>query len=130
MRQQELRKLDRELHAFVDALTAEEHIPRRRSMTHYITGLLLDGERKSVTPMAARLVDDVADAQAMRQQLQECVSISTWSDERLRSKLAVKIDHELPGIEAFVIDDTGFPKKGTFSVGVHRQYSGTLGRTD
>ena len=66
----------------------------------------------------------------MRQRLQECVSISTWSDKDMYARLALKIDRELPGIEAFVIDDTGFPKKGVHSVGVSRQYSGTLGRID
>ena len=45
-------------------------------------------------------------------------------------RLALKLDHEMPGIEAFVADDTGFAKKGKCSVGVARQYSGTLGRTD
>ena len=45
-------------------------------------------------------------------------------------RLALKFDHEMPGIEAFVTDDTGFAKKGQYSVGVARQYSGTLGRTD
>jgi SRSO17 transposase len=80
--------------------------------------------------MAARLVDDAADVSAMRQRLQECVSISDWSEDVVGSRLAVKVDSELPGIEAFVIDDSGFPKKGKHSVGVQRQYSGTLGRQD
>jgi len=99
-------------------------------MRNYLTGLLLDGERKSVQPMAARLVSDVAESDALRQRLQDCVSLSPWSDEEMLRRLALKFDHEMPGIEAFVTDDTGFAKKGNFSVGVARQYSGTLGRTD
>jgi SRSO17 transposase len=46
------------------------------------------------------------------------------------ARLARKLDSELPGVEALVIDDTGHPKKGQHSVGVARQYSGTLGRVD
>lgn len=96
----------------------------------YITGLLLDGERKSMQPMAGRLVDDPRHVEAMRQKLQECVAISGWSDEEMLRRLSLKLDRELPGIEALVVDDTGIPKKGKFSVGVARQYSGTLGRVD
>lgn len=130
MRRSDLGRLESELEQYLDELTGEEHVPRRRSMKLYVTGLLLDGGRKSIGAMAERLVDDAGDAEAMRQQLQECAVISRWSDERLRYKLAEKIERELPGVEALVVDDTGFPKKGIHSVGVQRQYSGTLGRVD
>ena len=127
----QLRKLDHELAGFLDEMVADMGRPERRAaMRHYITGLLLDGERKSVQPMAARLAKDEADADAMRQRLQDCVSLSPWSDDELLNRLALKLDREVPGIEAFVVDDTGFAKKGEYSVGVARQYSGTLGRTD
>ncbi len=123
--------MDRELTAFSEELFGGMgRIERRHAMMLYVMGLLLDGERKSTQPMAARLVADPAEAEAMRQRLQECVSISTWADEEVRRRLAVKLDGELPGVEAFVVDDTGFPKKGQHSVGVARQYSGTLGRVD
>jgi SRSO17 transposase len=126
-----LKKLDRELTAFVAEMTDAMGRPERRAaMGHYITGLLLDGERKSVQPMAARLVHDPAEADAMRQRLTDCVSSSRWSDAELMRRLALKFERDLRGVEAFVIDDTGFPKKGHRSVGVHRQYSGTLGRTE
>jgi len=126
-----LKKLDRELTAFISEMTDGMGRPERRAaMGHYITGLLLDGERKSVQPMAARLVDDPAQADAMRQRLSDCVTSSPWSDAELQRRLALKFERQLPGTEVFVIDDTGFPKKGHLSVGVHRQYSGTLGRTE
>src|SRR6185436_7318266 len=126
-----LKKLDRELTAFVGEMTGGMGRPERRAaMGHYITGLLLDGERKSVQPMAARLVDDPTQAVAMRQRLADCVTASPWSESELMRRLAMKFHGDLPGIEVFVIDDTGFPKKGERSVGVHRQYSGTLGRTE
>jgi SRSO17 transposase len=99
-------------------------------MGHYITGLLLDGERKSIEPIAARLVDDAAQIEAMRQRLQQCVVVSAWDEATLFARLAQLLDRELPEVTAFVVDDTGFPKKGRHSVGVSRQYSGTLGRTD
>jgi len=131
MNRREITKLDRDLREYVDSMVADMGRPeRRRSMGWYVTGLLLDGERKSIEPMAARLVDDSGEIQAMRQRLQECVTISTWSDGEMFARLARKLDSELPGVEALVIDDTGHPKKGKHSVGVGRQYSGTLGRTD
>src|ERR1700704_4342777 len=95
-----------------------------------ITGVLLDGERKSMEPIAARLVDDAARIEAMRQRLQQCVVVSAWEDATVFARLAQVLDRELPEVTAFVVDDTGFPKKGRHSVGVARQYSGTLGRTD
>jgi len=96
----------------------------------YVTGLLLDGERKSIEPIAARLVDDVSQTQAMRQRLQQCVVVSSWAEAEILARLGRTLDRELPEVEAFIVDDTGFPKKGRHSVGVARQYSGTLGRID
>src|SRR5262245_30546002 len=131
MRRSEITKLERELTEYVESMIADMGRPeRRRAMGWYMTGLLLDGERKSIEPMAARLVDDAGEIEAMRQRLQQCVSISGWSDRELLDRLALKLDRDLPGIEAFVVDDTGHPKKGKHSVGVARQYSGTLGRVD
>ena len=126
----QLKKLRRELDEYVEFLTADMGRPeRRQAMGQYVTGLLLDGRRKCIVPMATRLADTPADISGLRQRLQRCVK-STWEDEDLFSRLAQKLVRELPGIEAFVVDDTGFAKKGEHCVGVARQYSGTLGRTD
>jgi SRSO17 transposase len=131
MKPTELRRLEGELHEFLyemfDGLGRRERV---ESMSWYVTGLLLDGERKSTEPMAARLTGHPDEVSGMRQRLQECVSISAWSEDDVMSRLAAKVETGLPGIEALVIDDTGFPKKGKHSVGVQRQYSGTLGRQD
>jgi len=127
----QMRALDRELSLYFESMvTGMGRAERRRAMELYLTGLLLDGERKSIEPMAGRLVDDARQTEAMRQRLQECVSVSDWSDAEMRRRLALKLDADLPGVEALVVDDTGYPKKGKHSVGVARQYSGTLGRTD
>lgn len=127
----ELKRLEKELTSYVEWLTEGMGRPeRRRAMGLYLRGLLLDGGRKSIQPMAARLVDSDTEAEAMRQRLQQCVVVSDWDESVLAERIAQKIDKQVPGIEAFVIDDTGFPKKGTHSVGVARQYSGTLARTD
>src|SRR4051812_18928298 len=126
MRAAELRKLDRELRVYIETFVDGMGRPeRRRAMGWYITGLLLDGERKSVEPMAGRLVDDEREIPAMRQRLQSCIGESNWSDDEVRARLARKVEREMSGIAAFVIDDTGFPKKGEHSVGVQRQYCGT-----
>ena len=86
----------------------------------YLRGLLLDGRRKSMQPMAERLGVD-------HQGLQQFVSSSTWAVEPVRERLAHRAV-ALIAPDAWVVDDTGFPKDGTASPGVARQYSGTLGK--
>jgi len=86
----------------------------------YVRGLLLDGRRKSMQPMAERLGVD-------EQGLQQFVSSSTWAVEPVRERLARRAV-EVIAPDAWVIDDTGFVKDGTASPGVARQYSGTLGK--
>lgn len=131
MKQSELTKLDRALGGYVDRIVSGFGPPaRERSLGNYISGLLLDGERKSVEPIAERLVCKVEEREAMRQRLQQAVVVAAWSERELFSRLTMIADGELPGVEAFVVDDTGFPKKGKYSPAVQRQYSGTLGRTD
>src|SRR4051794_19561136 len=86
----------------------------------YVRGLLLDGRRKSMQPMAARLGVD-------HQGLQQFVTTSTWDTMAVRARLACRAV-ELIDPVAWVFDDTGFPKDGKGSPGVARQYSGTLGK--
>src|SRR3954470_20118158 len=86
----------------------------------YVRGLLLDGRRKSMQPMAARLGVD-------EQGLEQFLTSSTWAVEAVRERLARRAI-EVIAPEAWVVDDTGFPKDGTASPGVPRQYSGTLGK--
>jgi len=127
----QIRKLGRELDAYVEELTNGMGRPERRAaMGLYVTGLLLDGERKSIEPIAARLVDNADEVQAMRQRLQQCVVVAQWQEQEIFARIAKKLEREMPGLEALVIDDTGFAKKGEHSVGVQRQYSGTMGRTE
>ena len=87
----------------------------------YLRGLMMDGKRKSIEPMAARLED--GDEQC----LQQFVNQSPWDPVPVRRALARRMGRELTP-EAWVIDDTGFPKFGKMSVGVARQYSGALGK--
>jgi SRSO17 transposase len=94
---------------------------QRRWGVVYLRGLMLDGKRKSIEPMAARLED--GDEQC----LQQFVNQSPWRCEPVRERLAVRMSAEI-GPEAWVIDDTGFPKFGRASVGVARQYCGALGK--
>ena len=58
----------------------------------------------------------------MRQRLQQCVVVSPWDATEMFARVARTVDRELPALDAFVVDDTGFPRKGTHSVGVARQY--------
>lgn len=89
----------------------------------YVRGLLLDGERKSIEPMAARVPG--GNAQAM----QQFIGQSPWGVAEVRARLARRMEKELCPAAGWIIDDTGFPKQGRHSVAVARQYSGTLGKT-
>ena len=97
----------------------------------YCTGLLMPGERKSVEPMAA--VTAPARVAAQHQSLLHFVGQSAWSDEavlaKVRELVLPALERSGP-VEAWIIDDTGFPKKGRHSVGVTRQYCGQLGKQD
>jgi SRSO17 transposase len=117
---------------YVDSLaTVLGREDRARPFKDYCTGLLIPGERKSVEPMAAVVAP--ARVSAKHQSLLHLVAQAAWSDEALLSKVRELV---LPAIEtqgkieAWIVDDTGFAKKGVHSVGVARQYCGRLGKTD
>lgn len=97
----------------------------------YCTGLLLPGERKSVEPMAARLAPD--NVRRMHQSLHHLVADAPWNDEALLDRgldtVLASMLRQYP-VVAWVVDDTGFPKKGQHSVGVARQYCGQVGKQD
>ncbi len=107
------------------------HADRAGPLRDYCLGLLMPGERKSVEPMAA--VTAPARVAAQHQSLLHFVGSAPWSDERVLAKtrdlVSPSIERHGP-IEAWIIDDTGFPKKGRHSVGVTRQYCGQLGKQD
>jgi SRSO17 transposase len=118
--------------AYVDRLAdALGHADRREPLRAYLTGLLLSGERKSVEPMAAKV--DPRHVRARHQSMHHFVANAPWDDAEL---LAVALDHVLPQFErhapvaAWVVDDTGHPKKGRHSVGVARQYCGVRGKPE
>jgi len=106
---------------------ADRHLP----LKNYCTGLLLPGERKSVEPMAARLAGN--NVRRMHQSLHHVVADAPWSDEAVLNR---SLDSVIPAmlrrdpVVAWVVDDTGFPKKGRESVGVARQYCGQVGKQD
>ncbi len=95
---------------------------QRAKGEQYVRGLLLEGRRKSIQPMAARLPD------GDEQGLQQFITDSPWDDTRVRRRLARRMTAEIEP-EGWVIDDTGLPKDGRLSPGVARQYCGALGKT-
>jgi SRSO17 transposase len=95
---------------------------RRHWGAVYIRGLLLNGERKSIEPLADR--SNEGNVQA----LQQFVGQSPWEWMPLWERLGKRMTAELEPDSVWVIDDTGFAKQGKHSVGVERQYSGTLGK--
>lgn len=116
--------------AYVEGLAGViDHADRTGPLRDYCTGLMLPGERKSVEPMAARTAP--ARTAAQHQSLLHFVGVAAWSDEKVLAKVREMV---LPAIEkdglieAWIIDDTSFPKQGKHSVGVHHQYCGQLGK--
>ncbi|WP_157636485.1 IS701 family transposase, partial [Burkholderia ubonensis] len=103
---------------------------RRAGLRGYCAGLMLPLARKSVEPMAARV--DPLHASARHQALHHFVAKADWSDAELLRRVAQwtvpQMDFSPGGW--WIIDDTGFPKKGRHSVGVARQYCGQLGKQD
>lgn len=107
------------------------HADRRTPFRSYCAGLILPGDRKSVEPIAARI--EPSRVQGAHQSLHHFVANADWSQEDLLRRVRAFV---LPAIEksgkisAWIVDDTGFPKKGVHSVGVARQYCGQLGKQD
>ena len=95
---------------------------QRAKGEQYVRGLLLEGRRKSIQPMAARLPD------GDEQGLQQFITDSPWRDTPVRRRLAVRMSREI-GPVGWVVDDTGLPKDGRFSPGAAHQYCGALGKT-
>jgi SRSO17 transposase len=118
--------------AYLERLTtAVGHADRHEPLRVYLEGLLLPGERKSVEPMAARI--DPRNVRSRHQSMHHFVATAPWNAQEI---MKVARDYALEefahhgGIEAWILDDTAYPKKGTHSVGVGRQYCGVLGKQD
>jgi SRSO17 transposase len=104
---------------------------RRGSFALYAMGLLGDAERKSVEPIAARACPDPEKVDAVHQRLLHFAVDSKWSDQGVRrqsAQYALEPMVEREPVEAWIVDDTGFLKQGTHSVGVQRQYTGSAGK--
>ena len=115
---------------YVEGLTSViGHADRALPLRDYCVGLLAAEGRKSVEPMAA--VTAPAEVSAQHQKLLHFVPSAPWSDEpvltKVREMVLPEIERHGP-IEAWIIDDTSYPKQGSHSVGVHHQYCGQLGK--
>jgi SRSO17 transposase len=110
---------------------AAAHADRATPLKMYCAGLLLPGERKSVEPMAARLAPE--NVRRMHQSLHHVVADAPWSDQAVLAQVrsyTLSAMRERGPVQAWIVDDTGFPKKGTHSVGVVRQYCGQVGKQE
>ena len=105
------------------------HADRVFPFRSYLIGTLLPGKRKSIEPMSARL--DPENVPRMHQKLQHFIATSPWHDDavlaRVRDEVIPKMQDREP-IQAWIVDDSGMPKKGKLSVGVAHQYCGQLGK--
>jgi len=116
---------------YMDHLSAGlGHLDRHAGLKGYCTGLMLPLSRKSVEPMAARV--DPMHASARHQALHHFVAKADWSDQQMLRRVCQWVVPQMDFSRGgwWIIDDTGFPKKGKHSVGVARQYCGMLGKQD
>ena len=117
---------------YFDTLGEVLELPSRRaSFAIYAMGILGDGERKSVEPIAARACPDPKGVDALHQRLLHFVVNSHWDDHALRktaASYALKAMTAREPITAWIVDDTGWLKQGKDSVGVQRQYTGSAGK--
>lgn len=124
MKAQDIERFKEKLAAFLaDLVQTMGRTERRRYAEMYIRGLLMDGERKSIEPMAQRVPDGNIQA------LQQFVNQSPWSCQPVRASLAKKAEREFVQEAYWLVDEVSFPKQGKHSVGVDRQYCGALGKT-
>ena len=122
--------LESRFEAYCDELVkALSHADRSQPARWYLKGLMLPGSRKSVEPMAARVCPH--DVRSAHQSMHHLVTNAEWSDDTLLATVAGLV---LPSLTAdtgaitWIVDDTGFPKKGTHSVGVARKCCGQVGK--
>jgi len=94
---------------------------RRVAASRYVQGLLMPGHRKSIEPMAERQGVDA-------QSLQQLITSSPWSDDRVWRSIRQELVPYLEPIEAWVVDEVGWVKQGQHSVGVAHQYCGAVGK--
>jgi len=112
----------RELEGYLQPLAAElGRSERRVAFSRYVTGLLIPGQRKSITPMAERLGTE-------SQVLQQFLTDSPWDEQALWRALRQEVVGCLGALEHWIIDETGWVKQGRESVGVQHQYCGSVGK--
>ena len=126
MNVKELRRLKPELESFLGRYAPLFGRPEAQGHARrFVQGLLLGGERRSVENIA-----EAIDGCVVRS-LQQFITTAPWEGNAVLAELRRQVGQEWGDADAVVaVDETGFPKKGTLSVGVKKQYSGTLGRTD
>lgn len=118
----QIMRIRQQLQDFVEDFAADlGRSERRHWCGKYIEGLLREGERKSIEPVAARIDGD-------EQALQQFVSQSPWDHEAVLFSLRQRMRPKASSLGVLVLDDTSLPKKGSHSVGVARQYCGALGK--
>ena len=124
---EELREFDRYMAHLSEGLG---HADRHAGLRGYCTGLMSPLKRKSVEPMASHLAPLAT--RSRHQSLHHFVADSGWSDEQMLLRVAQWVVPAMDFSDGgwWIVDDTGFPKQGTHSVGVARQYCGMLGKQD